>query len=84
MQILNLSLKIDGFKYNSEKSSITKVVEDIPCGYSMSVIWTSDDIANKRDICKSEDCMKKVCESLREHAMKTFQRKKMIPLTNKK
>ena len=45
MQILNLSLKIDGFKYNSEKSSITKVGEHIPCGYSMSVIWTSDGIA---------------------------------------
>ena len=31
-----------------------------------------------------EDCMKKFCESLREHAIKivNFEKKKMIPLTS--
>ena len=75
--------RIDGFKNNFGKSSTTKVGEHIPCGYSMSTIWTFDGIVNKHDVHRGEDFMKTFCESLREYAMKVtnFEKKKMIPLT---
>ena len=50
MQILNL--KIDGFKYNFEKSSTTEVGEHDPCGYSMPTIWKFE---NKHDVHRGED-----------------------------
>ena len=51
----------------------------------MSPKWTSDGIRNKHDVNRGEDCMRKVCESLRDHAMKmnNFEIKKMMNLTNK-
>ena len=39
--------KIDNCKNNPEKSSTTKIGEHIPCGYSMSTIWTFDRTKNK-------------------------------------
>ena len=53
-----------------EKSSTTKVNEHIPSGFSMSTISSFKSIKNKHDVCRGKDCMKKFCESLREHAMK--------------
>ena len=53
MQILNL--KIDGFKYNFEKSSTIEVGEHVPCGYSMPTIWKFDGIENKHDVHRGED-----------------------------
>ena len=52
----------------------------------MSTLWTFDGIENKHDAYICEDCMKKFCESLREHAKKiiNFEKKKMIPLTNER
>ena len=51
----------------------------------MSLISTFDSVENKHDVHRGEDCMKKFCESLDEHAMEiiNFKKKKMIPLTNK-
>ena len=68
-----------------EKSSTTKVSEHIPCGYSMSTIWTLDVIENKHNVCRSEECMKKFCESLTKYPIQiiNFEKKKMIPLTNR-
>ena len=76
----------DGCRNNPEKPSTIKVGENIPCGYSMSTIRTCDGIENKHGIYKSEGCIKKFCESLKEHAMAiiNFEKKKMIPLTSKK
>ena len=51
--------RIDGCKNNSEKLSTTKVDEHIPCGYSTSTIWTFDDVENKYDVYRGEDCIKK-------------------------
>ena len=85
MQILNLLFKkIDPCKNYSEKSSITKIGENIPFGYSISTIWTFNGRGNKHNTCKGEDCMKTFCESLRERAMKiiNLEKKKMILLTN--
>ena len=39
--------KIHNCKNNPEKSSTTKIGEHIPCGYSMSPIWTFDRTKNK-------------------------------------
>ena len=36
----------------------------------MSAISSIRSIENKPDGCSGKDCMKKFCESLREHAMK--------------
>ena len=46
-------------------------------------IWTFDGIENKHDVYTGEDCLKHICESLREHAMTTinFGKKKVIPLS---
>ena len=61
--------KIDGCKYNPENSSTTKVSEHIPSGFSISTISLLKSMENK-DVYRCKDCMKKFCESLREHAMK--------------
>ena len=44
-----------------------------------------DDIGNKHNLHKGEDCIIKFYESLREHAMKiiNFEKKKMILLASK-
>ena len=41
---------------------------------------------DKHAVYRGEDYMKKFCEYLKEHTMKknNFEKKKMIPLTNKK
>ena len=63
--------RIDECKNNLEKSSTTKIGEHIPCGYSIYTMYTE------------VKTMKKICESLREHAMEiiNFEKKKMIPVT---
>ena len=35
----SLIKKVDGCGNNTEKSSVTKIGEHIPCGYLMSAIW---------------------------------------------
>ena len=52
----------------------------------MSMIWAFHNIENKDDVYRGKDCMKKFCESLKEHAIKiiNFEKTKMIPLTNNK
>ena len=79
MQILNLQLK-----NNLKKSSRRKVGKLIAWGNSMSMIWTFDSMENKNNVYRGEDCMKKFCESLREHTVKiiNFEKKKILPLIN--
>ena len=36
----------------------------------MSTIWKFKNRENKHDVCRGKGCIKKFCESLREHAMK--------------
>ena len=81
--IESLIKKIDGCANNPENSSRTKIVEHISCGHSMSTIWAFDNTANKHTFYPEEDCMKKFCTSLREHATNVinFEKKKMLPLT---
>ena len=62
--------KIDGCKNNPENSSTTKASERISPGFSMPAISSFRSIANKYDVYRGKDCMKKFCKFLREHAMK--------------
>ena len=77
--------KIDGCANNPENSSVTKISEHIPCGYSMATIWDFDNIENKYILYRWEDYMKKFCTSLREYATNVinFEKKKVLPLTKK-
>ena len=75
--------KIDGCANNPENSSTTKIGEHIPCRYSISAMRAFDNIKNKHTLYRGEDCMKKFCTSLREHATNVinFEKKKILPLT---
>ena len=63
--IESLLEQIDRCKNNPEKSSMKKVSETIPSGFSISTILSFKEIENKHDIYRGEDCMKKFCESLK-------------------
>ena len=68
--------KNDGCKDNPENSSTIKVSKHILSGISMSIISSYRSIANKHDVYRGKDCMKKFCDFLREHAMKIINFKK--------
>ena len=42
----------------------------------MSTLSSFKNIENKHDVYRGKDCMKKFCESLRDHAMKIINFKK--------
>ena len=78
--------KIDNCKNNPEKSSTTKIGEHIPCGYSMSTIWTFDSITNKLSLYRGEEYVKKFFISLREHeadVIKLRKEKKLVSVHKK-
>ena len=47
----------------------------------MSTIPSFKSIENKRDVYRGKDCMKRFCESLREHAVKIINLKKTTTTT---
>ena len=59
--------KVERCKNNPENSSTLNVSEHI---FSISTIPSFRNIENKHNIHRGKVCMKNVCESLREHAMK--------------
>ena len=71
--------KIGGCKNNPENLSTSKVSEHSSSGFLMSTISSFRSIENKHSVYRGKDCMKKFCEYLRVHAMKTinFKKKKM-------
>ena len=75
--------EIDRCTNNLQHSPKTKVSEHIALGLSMSTMSSFRRIENEHDVYKSNDCMIKFCEYLREHAMKiiNFKKKKMKLLT---
>ena len=83
--IESLIKKICNCKNNPEKSSRTKIARHIPCGYSLPTISAFNHIENKHSLHCRKDCVKMLCESLRENAknMIDFEKKKIIPLTKK-
>ena len=70
---------------NPEESSTTEINKHTPSGYSLFMHCSFDKTKNKLDYYRGKDCMKKICEDLREHATKIiiYEKKKMIPLTTK-
>ena len=63
----------------------TEINKHTPSGYSLFTHCSFDKTKNKLDYYRGEDCMKKFCKDLREHATKiiNYEKKKMIPLTIK-
>ena len=72
--------------HNREESSTTEINKHTPSGYSLLTHCSLDKTKNKLDYYRGEDCMKKFCLNLREHATKiiNYEKKKMIPLTKTK
>ena len=68
---------------NPQNSSARKASEHISLGFLMSTKSLFKSPENKHDLYRGRDCMKKFCESLRQHVMKinNFKKKKMKSLT---
>ena len=83
--IESLINKIDGCENNPEHSSTRKIGEQ-GCGYLISTIWGFDHIEDKHTLYRVKDCMKKLYESLREHAKSIIdiEKEKMLLLKKKK
>ena len=64
-------------------SSTTKINQHIPSGYSIYTNCSFDKSNNKLSYYRGEDCMKRFCKDLKDHATKIidFKKKTMIPLT---
>ena len=71
---------------NPKESSTTKINKHAPSGSLLFTYSPSDNTKNILDHCSGQDCMKKFCKDLKEHAAKivTYEEKEMIPLTYKK
>ena len=68
---------------NPDLSSTTKINQHIPSGYSIYTNCSFDKANNKLSYYRGEDCMKRFCKDLKDHATKiiNFKKKTMIPLT---
>ena len=76
--------KINGCENNPGKSSAAKTGEHISCGYSISTIWSFNNIENKHTLCRGEDCMKMFCTFLRKHPTNVINfEEKMLTLTSR-
>ena len=75
--------KIDTCYNNPDLSSTTKVNQHIPLGYSIYTNCSFDKSNNKLSYYRGEDCMKRFCKDLKDHATKIidFKKKTMIPVT---
>ena len=63
---------------NPEKSSATKINEHTPSGCSLFTHCSFDATKNKLDYYRGKNCMKNICQDLREHVTKiiNYERKK--------
>ena len=77
--------KMSTCQNNLNKSSTTKINKHTPSGYSIFTSCSFDESKNKINYYRGDDCMKKFCKDLREHAMKiiNYEKKRMVPLTTK-
>ena len=62
--------KIDTCYNNLEESSTTKINHHTPSGYSIFTHCSFDKSKNKLNYYRGEDCMKRFCKDLKEHAIK--------------
>ena len=77
--------KMSTCQNNPNESSTTKINKHTPSGCSLFTHCSFDNSKNKLNYYRGEDCMKKFCKDLREHATKiiNYEKKKMISLTIK-
>ena len=68
--------KIDTCQNNPELSSTTKINQHIPSGYSIYTNCSFDKSNNKLSYYRGEDCMKRFCKDLKDHATKIIDFKK--------
>ena len=70
---------------NPNESSTTEINKHTPSVYSIFTSCSFDESKNKLYYYRGDDCMKKFCKDLREHAMKiiNYEKKKIVPLTTK-
>ena len=75
--------KIDTCYNNPDLSSTTKINQHIPSGYSIYTNCSFDKSNNKLSYYRGEDCMKRFCKDLKDHATKIidFKKKNNVPLT---
>ena len=75
--------KIDTCYNNPKLLSTTKINQHIPSGYSIYTNCSFHKANNKLSDYRAEDCMKRFCKHLKNHATKIidFKKKTMIPLT---
>ena len=75
--------KIDTCYNNPELSSTTKINQHVPSGYLIYTNCSFDKANNKLSYYRGEDCMKRFCKDLKDHATKIidFKKKTMLPLT---
>ena len=78
--------KISTCYNNLEESSTTEINKHTPSGYLLFAHCSFVKTKNKLDYYKGDNCMKKFCKDLREHATKiiNYEKKNMIPLTKKR
>ena len=77
--------KVSTYINNPNESSTTEINKHTPSGYSIFTSCSFDESRNKLNYYRRDDCMKKFCKDLREHAMKiiNYEKKRMVPLTTK-
>ena len=63
--------KMSTFINNPNESSTTEINKHTPSGYSIFTSCSFDESKNRLNYYRGDDCMKKICKDLREHAMKT-------------
>ena len=75
--------KIDTCYNNPDLSSTTEINQHIPSGYSVYTNCSFNKVNNKLRHYGGEDCMKRFCKDLKDHATKMtyFKKKTMILLT---
>ena len=68
---------------NPDLSSTTQINQHIPSGYSIYTSCSFDKSNNKLSYYKGEDCMRRFCKDLKDHATKiiNFKKKIITPLT---
>ena len=76
--------KIGTCSKNLEESSATEINKYTPSGFSLFTHCSFDKIKNKLNCYRGEDCMKKFCKDLREHATKIINYEKKDDTINKK
>ena len=67
-----LQEKMSTCQNNPNKSPTTEINKHTPSGYSLFTHCSFYESKNKLNYYRGDDCMKKLCKDLREHATKTI------------